>query len=700
MKRSELEQLVENLKERIEKETPESGTSILSLPIRRKDVDEDDIPQTQPIKFSQLPISPFTLKGLKEENYKKLTDVQKATIPYSLSGKDVIASAKTGTGKTLSYLIPLVERLFRQRWTREDGLGGIVITPNRELALQVFYEIDAVAKYHDFSCGLITGGKSHLEEAQRIHSMNILIATPGRLLHHLDETYGFSVDNLQMLVIDEADQCFDMGFMPTLLAIMDHLPVQRQTLLFSATLSKGIHQFAKLGFNNPEYIPVHGDLKVETPQGLVQRFMVVSAEEKLNVLFSFIKMHLNTKVIVFLASVKQVRFVFEAFCQLRPGIPLSHIHGTMKQGKRNHMYEKFRSDKRGVLFCTDVAARGLDFDDVEWVVQVDCPGSTDDYIHRVGRTARLYGDGKALLFLEPFELDFHRKLRDLNIPLKSTEINRHRLLDISEVLQALIFQNTEMKEMAQKAIVSYFRSVGLRPIYSDTTQLNLKALAKSYGLLKAPKVAGAMKVINKRGTARNWATDEEENERGMIESKIAFAENSSEKAEKTDVESYERGTRIAKMLKPIVQAKSSQLQVNSGFDDDSDEENESEEELFEVKKMDYALESDVKEKLSRKERSRRKKVVDDQKVFNSYLREIQERKDQVESQLIMSDIHDKHSHRNRIREQRFAMEDTKKEPEITGNSGVVLQPYDSDDDVDDEKYGSDSSDDDGSDSEN
>jgi ATP-dependent RNA helicase DDX10/DBP4 len=203
--------------------------------------------------------------------------------------------------------------------------------------------------------------------------MNMLVCTPGRLLQHMDETYGFECSGLQILVLDEADRILDLGFSATINNIVANLPAKRQTVLFSATLSKSVKDLARLSLRSPEYIAIHESSTYQTPTRLQQHYMVTECSEKLDVLWSFIKTHLKSKTIVFLSSCNQVKFVHEAFCRMRPGIVLSALHGKVKQEKRLQIFMDFCARKEAVLFATDVAGRGLDFPEVDWVIQLDCP---------------------------------------------------------------------------------------------------------------------------------------------------------------------------------------------------------------------------------------------------------------------------------------------------------------------------------------
>lgn len=250
------------------------------------------------------------MKGLKDNDYKTPTEIQKATIGYSLQGEDVLGAAKTGSGKTLAFLIPILEILYRKQWTRLDGLGALVITPTRELAYQIFETLRKVGIHHDFSAGLIIGGKDLKFERKRMDQCNVIICTPGRLLQHMDENPLFDCVNMKILVLDEADRCLDMGFQQTLDAIIANLPPGRQTLLFSATQTKSVRDLARLSLNDPKYVSAHENSKHATPEGLKQVYSVCELHEKMSVIFTFLKMHLHQKIIVFFASCKQVIIIY------------------------------------------------------------------------------------------------------------------------------------------------------------------------------------------------------------------------------------------------------------------------------------------------------------------------------------------------------------------------------------------------------
>ncbi|GFH25696.1 RNA helicase [Haematococcus lacustris] len=422
------------------------------------------------IGFAELPLSKSTLEGLEKHNYKTLTAVQRAALPHAL------------TACTMSGTLQVLERLFRLRWTRFDGLGALILTPTRELALQIFQELRKVGASHDLSAGLLIGGKAVKEEAATINRMNILVATPGRLLQHMDETPGFDANSLQVLVLDEADRILDLGFAEAVDAILQNLPQQRQTLLFSATQTKSIKDLARLSLSDPEYVAVHAEAETATPLKLQQALAVVEAHHKVDTLWSFIKAHLAAKTIVFFSTCKQ------AFKKLRPGVPLRALHGGMKQMKRMVVYADFCQAEHMVLFATDIAGRGLDFPSVDWVLQVDCPEDAAAYIHRVGRTASEAPGMQAALAAA-------------KIPIKTIRVNPSAQQCIGPALAALLSKSVELKEFAQRALVAYVRSLVLAPskdVFADVSSLPLEQLASSWGLLAAPKMRFLKKVGKKR----------------------------------------------------------------------------------------------------------------------------------------------------------------------------------------------------------
>ncbi|KAG4443196.1 ATP-dependent RNA helicase dbp4 [Cadophora sp. M221] len=479
---------------------PKKAKNISRSLKRKRDVDDHETlqkaiealdPKAEVKDFSDLPLSQLTASGLEASHFKTLTDIQSKAVPLALKGKDILGAAKTGSGKTLAFLLPVLENLYRQKWTELDGLGALIISPTRELATQIFQVLRKIGRNHSFSAGLIIGGRSLQEERERLGRMNILVCTPGRMLQHMDQTADFDVSNLQMLVLDEADRIMDMGFQASVDAIVEHLPKQRQTMLFSATQTKKVSDLARLSLRDPEYVAVHEAASSATPTTLQQYVVITPLVDKLNTLFSFIRNNLKAKIIVFLSSGKQVRFVYESFRHMQPGIPLLHLHGRQKQSARLDITSKFSSSKNSCIFATDVVARGLDFPAVDWVIQLDCPEDADTYIHRVGRTARYERAGKAVLFLDPSEEEgMLKRLEQKKVPIQKTKPRQKLQQSIRNQLQDMCFKYPELKYLGQKAFTSYAKSVYLQKDKEvfKINEYDLEGFANSMGLPGAPKI--------------------------------------------------------------------------------------------------------------------------------------------------------------------------------------------------------------------
>ena len=438
-----------------------------------------------------MPLSQTTSSGLEASHFKSLTDIQSKAIPLALKGRDILGAARTGSGKTLAFLVPVLEKLYRAKWTEFDGLGALIISPTRELAIQIFEVLRKIGRYHTFSAALVIGGGDLKEQQERLGRMNILVCTPGRMLQHMDQTAAFEVGNLQVLVLDEADRIMDMGFQSSVDAIIEHLPKERQTMLFSATQTKKVSDLARLNLRDPEYVAVHEAASSATPSTLQQHYVVVPLSKKLNTLFGFIRANVKSKIIVFFSSAKQVRFTYETFRHLQPGIPLLHLHGRQKLFARLDITSKFSASKNSCIFATDVVARGLDFPAVDWVIQLDCPEDADTYIHRVGRTARAEKPGKAVLILDPSEEEgMIKRLEHKKVSIQKINIRKGKEKEIGDQLQKMCFQDPELKYLGKKAFESYVKSLWLQKDKEvfNIDKYDLEGFHTSMGLPGAPKI--------------------------------------------------------------------------------------------------------------------------------------------------------------------------------------------------------------------
>eukprot|EP01069_Polyplicarium_translucidae_P004112 Polyplicarium_translucidae@DN2497_c0_g1_i1.p1 len=457
--------------------------------------------------FEDFPISRRTANGLSEHNYIKPTEIQAMAIPPGLLGRDLVGQSKTGSGKTIAFLVPVVENLYRERWSKDDGLGALILSPTRELATQIFSVITRMGKQHDFCAGCIFGGKSVRDEERTIGSINILVATPGRLLQHLDESPTFVTHNLKMLVLDEVDRMVDMGFRESMEAIVSQLPPpsERQTLLYSATIDEEVlHLVGKVMKKDFVHLSTATAESSVTPSQLNQVYIVTPLHKKVDILFSFLKSHARKKLLVFVSACKQVRFFAEVFRRLKPGCAILELHGRLGQQKRLDVFQEFVAKSTHVaLICTDVAARGVDFPSVDWVIQVDCPESVESYIHRVGRTARHAACGSGLLLLLRREEAFVDALRNRKIMLKKLSVNPSKFFSLQRKLEGMVAASPELKGVAERAVAAYCRSVNQMPnkAFASATSLPIEDLARSMGLVGVPAGVKAAVAEISNGTA-------------------------------------------------------------------------------------------------------------------------------------------------------------------------------------------------------
>lgn len=346
-------------------------------------------------KFSDLDIPSPLLHSLDVNNFITPTEIQEKTIPLGLQGKDVIGSAQTGTGKTLAFLIPTIKNLLENRDHK-----AIIIEPTRELAQQVLDVAISLCKHGlGIRSTLLIGGESHLTQVRNLkNNTRIVIGTPGRIIDHL-ERKTLDLSDCHTLILDETDRMFDMGFYIQLESIFKHIPAERQTLMFSATFPKEVEEMAAKQLQNPERVFVQPPQDPNAlSKDLVQTTVNVKEEEKYNELLKQINER-EGSIIVFVKTKKGVDALSRKL--LRERIRCCSIHGDLHQRTREKIIDKFRNKKSRILIGTDVIARGLDIPHVMHVINYDVPLAPEDYVHRVGRTARNGASGYAVTFLTP-----------------------------------------------------------------------------------------------------------------------------------------------------------------------------------------------------------------------------------------------------------------------------------------------------------
>ncbi len=353
------------------------------------------------MSFSSLGLSEQILKAITEQGYSDPSAIQKQAIPAVLQGKDVMAAAQTGTGKTAGFTLPMLEILAKGKKPRSNQVRALVLTPTRELAAQVGESVENYGKHLDLKSTIVYGGVKINPQMQRLRAgMDILIATPGRLLDLYSQN-AVKFDDLEILVLDEADRMLDMGFIHDIKRIKALLPKTRQNLMFSATFSQQIRELAKGLVNNPV------EISVTPPNSTVEKIrqwiIPVDKSRKAALLIKLIKQHNWFQVLVFSRTKHGANRLAKKL--VGNGIPADAIHGDKRQNARLRALKDFKSGKAQVLVATDIAARGIDIEQLPHVVNFDLPHVSEDYVHRIGRTGRAGQDGEAISLVCADEFD-------------------------------------------------------------------------------------------------------------------------------------------------------------------------------------------------------------------------------------------------------------------------------------------------------
>ncbi|XP_023924020.2 putative DEAD-box ATP-dependent RNA helicase 29 isoform X1 [Quercus suber] len=372
--------------------------------------------------FESLNLSPDVYRGIKRKGYKVPTPIQRKTMPIILSGSDVVAMARTGSGKTAAFLVPMLERL--RQHVPQGGVRALILSPTRDLALQTLKFAQELGRFTDLRISLLVGGDSMESQFEELsQSPDIIIATPGRLMHHLSEVDDMSLRTVEYVVFDEADSLFGMGFAEQLHQILVQLSENRQTLLFSATLPSALAEFAKAGLRDPQLVRL--DLETKISPDLKLAFFTVRHEEKHAALLYLIREQITSdqQTLIFVSTKHHVEFLNTLFRE--EGIEPSVCYGDMDQDARKIHISRFRARKTMLLIVTDVAARGIDIPLLDNVINWDFPPKPKIFVHRVGRAARAGRTGTAFSFLTsedmPYLLDLHLFLSKPVRPAPSEE---------------------------------------------------------------------------------------------------------------------------------------------------------------------------------------------------------------------------------------------------------------------------------------
>ncbi|AJD90136.1 DEAD/DEAH box helicase [Jeotgalibacillus malaysiensis] len=416
--------------------------------------------------FSELPISPVIQKSIKRMGFEEATPIQAGTIPLSAEGKDIIGQAQTGTGKTAAFGIPMLEKVD----TKSSAIQGLIIAPTRELAIQVSEELYKIGSDKRVRVLSVYGGQDIQRQIRAMKKRpHIIVGTPGRLLDHINRR-TLKLDEVETLVLDEADEMLNMGFIDDIESILKNVPETRQTLLFSATMPGPIRKIAERFMRDPEVVKVKA--KEMTVENIEQFFVKAHEREKFDVLSRLINVQSPELAIVFGRTKRRVDELARAL-EIR-GYMAEGIHGDLTQAKRMSVLKKFKEGRIDVLVATDVAARGLDISGVTHVYNYDIPQDPESYVHRIGRTGRAGKKGMAMTFVTPREMNYLRVVEQTT----KKKMEQMRPPSSSEALEGLQRAAIdELKETVKKNNLEEYKVIARELLNDGDESLDLIAAA-------------------------------------------------------------------------------------------------------------------------------------------------------------------------------------------------------------------------------
>lgn len=347
------------------------------------------------MRFTEFDFNPGLLEGIEASGYETATPVQEQVIPAVMAGKDIIASAQTGTGKTAAFLLPMIHKLLG---SHSDGqVGALIIVPTRELAIQISQHLEGLSYFTNLSSIAIYGGndgQNFVAEKKALQmGADIIVCTPGRMIAHINMGYH-NMKGLQFLVLDEADRMLDMGFQDDINRIIQELPAKRQTLLFSATMPDKIRQLARRILHSPVEVNIAIS---KPPEKIVQKAFVVYDAQKLGLIKHVLKTTPYKSALIFCSRKQNVKDLTRILLQSK--FDVAEMHSDLEQAKREEVMNGFNSGRVPVLIATDILSRGIDIDTIDLVINYDVPHDGEDYVHRIGRTARAEAEGVAFTFI-------------------------------------------------------------------------------------------------------------------------------------------------------------------------------------------------------------------------------------------------------------------------------------------------------------
>ena len=352
------------------------------------------------MRFDELDLEDEILDGLDDMNFQEMTPVQEHTIPVILEGRDIIGCAQTGTGKTAAYTLPLLNKLLIEG-NPDNVVKSVIIVPTRELAQQIDQQFQGFSYYLPVSTTVVYGGGDgkgwDVQKRGMLMGSDVVIATPGRMISHIQNS-GIDLSHVECLILDEADRMLDMGFSEDIMKIVSYMPKDRQTIMFSATLPPKIREMARTILRNPAEV----NIAISKPNEAIDQSAYVCYEnQKLGIIRSLFAEETPERVIIFASSKLKVKEVTKALKQMK--LNVGEMHSDLEQAQREEVMYEFKAGRINILVATDIVARGIDIDDIRLVINYDVPHDSEDYVHRIGRTARANNDGVAITFVSEKE---------------------------------------------------------------------------------------------------------------------------------------------------------------------------------------------------------------------------------------------------------------------------------------------------------
>ena len=430
--------------------------------------------------FHEMGLSEPVIRATAEMGFEEATPIQEQAIPVVMAGKDIIGQAQTGTGKTAAFGIPMIEQIQMNR----ENIQGLVVTPTRELAVQVAEEINTLGRFKRIRALPIYGGQDMGRQIRSLKNKpQVIVATPGRLMDHMRRK-TIRLQQVSMLVLDEADEMLNMGFIDDIETILKEVPADRQTLLFSATMPRPIQELAKRYLKDPEFISIRP--KEVTVPNTQQHYIQVQDRQKFDVLCRLLDLQPPELALIFSRTKRRVDELYEALG--KRGYSVEALHGDLTQSKRDSVMRNFREGNTEILVATDVAARGLDISGISHVYNFDIPQDPESYVHRIGRTGRLGKPGLAITFVTPREMGHLRHIEQMTkrkivskpVPSANEAMEGLQRMAVEKIIQTLDEKDIQQyRQLAQEMLetndAQTLLSAALKLLTkeSDNTQVQL-----------------------------------------------------------------------------------------------------------------------------------------------------------------------------------------------------------------------------------